>query len=345
MGYSDETDYLRVDAFLKGVVEARSLATGLETGLIDHLLTNGPSTAGEIEKRCAMDEKGASMLLGLLHSNNVTEEHGGTIMLTAAFVKALQYRDLLEAKLAFARLVLSDFTDLFTLLIAEPDQFFRSSRTFDLFAYGRAAEYSPENYELTKRWMRITTILTRYEARTCIGRYDFSPHRRMLDIGGNSGEFVLQICRRHPGLRASILDLPLVCDIGREHLAREQEAERIRFVEGNAFIDPLPGTFDLISFKSMLHDWPEKEALFLMEKAALSLEPGGTLLIFERVAMSAPARTPPYCAIPILLFFRYFRDPSFYERHLSDLGFRDILVTEIMLDAPFCLITARKRET
>ena len=88
----------------------------------------------------------------------------------------------------------------------------------------------------------------------------------MLDIGGNSGEFVLQVCKRHQGLRASVLDLPLVCDIGREHIAAEPEAERISFIKGNAFTDPLPEAFDLISFKSMLHDWPEKDAPSLIER-------------------------------------------------------------------------------
>ncbi len=342
MEYSEETDYLRVDAFIKGVVEARSLATAFETGLIDHLLENKTSTPGEIEKRCAMDAQGASLLLGLLRLNNVTEEHRGTIMLTAPFIKALRYRDLLETKLEFAHFVLPDFTELFTGLVAGPGRLSGVSRTFDLFSYGRAFEYSPENYALTKRWVAITTSLTRYEAASCAGRYAFGLHRRMLDIGGNSGEFALQICRKYPELAASILDLPLVCDIGREHLAREPEAERIRFIKGNAFTDPLPAGFDLISFKSMLHDWPEKDALTLIGKAARTLTPGGTLLIFERGRIAGPTQTPPYSTIPILLFFRYFRDPSFYEESLSGLGLHDVRVREIMLDTPFYLITAKK---
>ena len=41
-------------------------------------------------------------------------------MLTPAFIKALRYRDLLETKLEFARLLLADFTELFTDLVADP---------------------------------------------------------------------------------------------------------------------------------------------------------------------------------------------------------------------------------
>lgn len=190
--------------------------------------------------------------------------------------------------------------------------------------------------------MGFTTCLTRYEARACMGQYDFGLHRKMIDIGGNSGEFVLQVCKKYDGLRASVLDLPLVCDIGREQIAGKPEAERITFTKGNGFTDPLPEGFDLISFKSMLHDWPEKDAAFLIAKAARVLEPGGTLLIFERGRNADSLPATSYGAIPILLFFRYFRDPTFYERLLTDLGLYDVRVKEIRLDAPFYLITGKK---
>ena len=283
------------------------------------------------------------MLLGLLKANGAVSEKDGRIGLTAGFADALRYRDLMETKLEFARLVLSDFADLFGALMTDPGRFVRCSRTFELFSYGRALEYTPENYEATRRWVRFTTALTRCEAASCIARYDFGRHRSMLDVGGNSGEFGLQVCKRHAGLKVSVFDLPLVCDIGRQHVAQEPEAGRISFIEGNAFADPLPPSFDLISFKSMLHDWPDKDAYFLLEKAAAALEPGGSLLIFERGRLPS-GQTLPYASIPILLFFRYFREPVFYEESLSALGLQDVRVTEIMLDSPFYLITGTKKK-
>ena len=92
----------------------------------------------------------------------------------------------------------------------------------------------------------------------------------------------------------------------------------------------------------MLHDWPEKDSLLLLERAARVLAPGGALLIFERGPIPIGPKTPPYSLIPILLFFRHFRDPSFYEKHLLGLGLYDVRVTEIMLDSPFYLVTAQK---
>ncbi len=62
----------------------------------------------------------------------------------------------------------------------------------------------------------------------------------MLDVGGNSGEFVLQICRKNPAILATVFDLPLVCEIGLEHIQPQPEADRITFVKGNAVYDNLP---------------------------------------------------------------------------------------------------------
>ena len=96
MGYSEGTEYLCVDAFIKGVVEARALETAFETGLIDLLIEKRPLAQGEIEEHLNADERGASMLVGLLRSNNVIVEQGGRILLSEAFIKALRYRDLLR---------------------------------------------------------------------------------------------------------------------------------------------------------------------------------------------------------------------------------------------------------
>ena len=134
----------------------------------------------------------------------------------------------------------------------------------------------------------------------------------------------LQICKKYPNVSASVLDLPLVCQVGLEHLQAEPEADRISFIKGNALADPLPEGFDLITFKSMLHDWPENEAKQLITRASKSLQPGGTLLIFERGPIKLGEATLPYSMIPFLLFFRSFRSPALYKEQLEVLDFQDI---------------------
>lgn len=269
-------------------------------------------------------------------------EHRGDLRLHERFAVALRYRDLLETKLDFAGAVIDDFADLFTVLLRDPARFMGSARLFELFDYRRALEPSIENYRRTRGWMRITSTLTRYEARACLQLYDFGAHRRMLDVGGNSGEFVLQLCRRHPQLQGTVFDLPLVCEIGLEHVLDEPERSRIRFLKGDVRRDALPAGFDLIAFKSMLHDWPEEEAGRFLAAAAAALEPGGTLLVFERGPLPVREATPPLSLLPHLLFFRSYRQPGAYARRLEALGLEAVESREIALDGPFFLVTARK---
>jgi len=343
MVQSDEFDYLSVDAFIKDIVDARALATALELRLIDYLVKNQPVALDELKKGFKGNAQGPPLLLDLLMANNVLEESKGEIRLTQPFEKALQYRDLLEAKLEWASFVLTDFMDLFTTLIHSPDRLGGNARISDFFCYHRSFEASPENYEVTKRWMRITTAFTKYEAQVCMKYHDFGRYHRILDIGGNSGEFILRICRKYSSIQATVFDLPLVCDIGQEHILSEPEAERITFIKGNALTDALPEGFDLITFKSMLHDWPEKEAKQFIVKASESLKPGGTLLIFERGPLEVREKTLPYSMIPFLLFFHSFRSPVIYEEHLRDLGFQEIAFEKIYLETPFHLVTAKKK--
>ena len=49
----------------------------------------------------------------------------------------------------------------------------------------------------------------------------------------------------------------------------------------------------------------------------------------------------PYSMIPMLLFFRSFRAPSFYAEQIAGLGFEQIEVQFIRLETPFFLVTGR----
>lgn len=337
-----EFDYLCVDQFIRTLVQARTLATAFELGLIDYLLSTQVSSFVALKNHTKIEGQGLRLLLDLLKANNVVKDNNGKIKFSKEFNKALQFRDLLEAKLEIANFAAYDLMDSFSWLIKCPPEFINRSRIFQLFNYSNCLEATPDNYEKTKSWMRFTTLLTRYEAPICLKYHDFSPYRRLLDIGGNSGEFALQICRRHPKIHASVFDLPLVCKIGQAHILPTPEADRITFLEGNALTDNLPTGFDLIVFKSLLHDWPQKIALQFIAKGTRSLEPGGTLLIFERGPLEISSTTLPYSIIPFLLFAHSFRSPSTYLDKLEDLGYQDIAIKKVDLEMTFWLISAKK---
>ncbi|MDP2135939.1 MAG: methyltransferase [Sulfuritalea sp.] len=334
--------YLCVDEFMRDVVGARALQSAFELGLIDVLLRSEAVDRRSLASRLRLESRALDLLLGMLQANGVIEQPSGSVVLSGRFLAALEFRDLLQAKLEFAALVTADFLEMCTPLLAEPERFFEQARIFDLFSYGRCFEATPETVAMTRRWMRFTSALTRYEAQACIEQHDFSRCRRLLDVGGNSGEFVLRICRVHAGVHATVLDLPVVCQIGRAHVGVEMEAARIDFIETSGADADFPSGFDTVCFKSMLHDWPDHEMRGFLERAYHALEVGGRLLIFERGVLEIGASQVPYSLIPIMLFFRSYRSPEDYVMHLEQIGFREINLKTIELEMPFMLITAVK---
>lgn len=335
-------EYLCVDAFLKNLVDARALKTAFELKLIDLLQDHGALPIDTLVARTDADPQGMRFLLDLLSANHVVQTRDSEASLHPAFAGALRFRALIEAKIDYAGFMLADFSDLFTAMVVNPTRFMRFARVFRLFDYGRCFDATPDNHRHTRQWMRLTTALTRHEAPVCLELHDFSRHRRMLDVGGNSGEFVLQACRRHAGLAGAVVDLPVVCDVGLEHVLEFPECRRIGFFKSDLRSQDLPAGYDLISFKSMLHDWPIEQACGFLEKAAAAVEPGGTLLIFERAPLEVREVTPDYSALPLMMFFRSYRSPAAYLEKLRSLGMVDVHCRHLRLDTPFFIVTARR---
>lgn len=340
----EATAYLDAAAFVGGFIEAGAVRTAFELRLVDLLAARGTLAVEQLLPVTGTDAQGMRLLLDLLAANRVVVVRNGAVSLHPSFAAVLPYRELLEALIDHAFAMVGDFANLFTAALADPQRFMRQARIFKLFDYGRCFERTPENLQHTAAWLRLTTALTRHEARVCLELHDFAAHRRMLDVGGNSGEFALQACRRHAQLQAVVADLPVVCELGLEHVLGEPEASRIAFLPLDARVRELPAGFDLITFKSMLHDWPADDARRFIGKAVAALEPGGTLLVFERGPLEAGGAVPAFPLLPLLMFFRSYRSPALYVNTLRELGMTEIRCTHLRLDSPFFLLVARKPE-
>ncbi|MER2251741.1 methyltransferase [Methylorubrum podarium] len=332
-----------MDRFLESEAAAHALSFAFASGLIDRLARRSDIAAAVLADEFRLAPPQLACLTGLLVGAGIAAEpEPGRIGLSEAFRAVLPCRDLIEAKLAFAAAASEDLRRHFPAFVADLPAFMAASRTFELFRYDRCFEITPENLDATRRWVAYTTCLTRYEAGPCLDRIEPASHRRLLDLGGNSGEFAAQACRRAPALDATVFDLPVVCALGRENLADRPEGARVAFRAGDMRRDPLPEGHDLITLKSVLHDWPAEAARALLERAAQALAPGGRLVIYERAPMDLRARAPGYVQSADLVFQPFFREADLYTETLETHGFVAVSVRRIALEAPFHLIEARK---
>jgi len=114
------------------------------------------------------------------------------------------------------------------------------------------------------------------------GRFDFSKHRTVLDVGGANGHLSRILAARHAHLSLLSFDLPQVAPIARREIARANLMSRIEVVAGNFFEDALPRA-DVIVMGNVLHDWNEDGKRALIAKAYQALPEGGALIAVENV--------------------------------------------------------------
>jgi SAM-dependent methyltransferase len=334
------TDFLIIEPFLRDAIQARTLQAAFELGIIDTLESTAGLSESQLLRGRACDAAGGRFLFQILAKSGVVNLDGESIQLTETFRSALRFRDLLLTKLQFSELVAADFFDRMPQLLTSSEAFMETSKLFELFDYSRCFDVTPQNCLQAARWMKLTTTLTRHEAPVCVEHFDFSAHQRMLDLGGNSGEFAIQVCRRTSSLQACVADLPVVCHVGTRHVAEQQMSDRIQFQPLNFTQDPIPDGYDLITCKSVLHDWPDEYAIHIMQSVYNSLPAGGRFLIFERQQWDFQTEAMPYGSLPVTLFFRSYRKPEFYTAALQAAGFHGVEVLTIRLDLPFMLVSA-----
>ncbi|GFH39426.1 methyltransferase [Streptomyces pacificus] len=116
-----------------------------------------------------------------------------------------------------------------------------------------------------------------------LGRaYDFSGFRSLLDVGGGSGGFPIELCSQYPSLTATVYELPHVCAIASERIKEAGLESAIGTFAGDFSRDAaLPGGHDAILLSQVLHCGDERSNRELLRKCFDALPAGGAVLICE----------------------------------------------------------------
>jgi SAM-dependent methyltransferase len=111
----------------------------------------------------------------------------------------------------------------------------------------------------------------------------------MLDIGGSHGHYSAELCRRHEGLRAVVLDLPQAVEGAAALLAEEGMGDRVVHRAGDALTDDL-GTeaYDLVLVSQLVHHFSAEQNRDLAVRIAGALRPGGVYAIFDAFRPASP---------------------------------------------------------
>jgi hypothetical protein len=117
---------------------------------------------------------------------------------------------------------------------------------------------------------------------------DWASVRTVIDVGGGTGALLAEVLRARPGVRGTLVDLPPTVARSNELFRAAGVADRVTAV-GQSFFDPLPAGGDLYLLKSILSDWPDREARMILGRCADAAQPSGRVVILNGVG---PGETP-----------------------------------------------------
>ncbi len=113
-------------------------------------------------------------------------------------------------------------------------------------------------------------------------KFDFSKHETLTDVGGATGQLSIIVANRHPHMRCTTFDLPVVEPIARRTIEGAGLSDRVTAAAGDFFADPLPEA-DVITMGLILHDWNLERKMHLVKAAYDALPDGGAFIVIENL--------------------------------------------------------------
>ncbi|MEU6777078.1 methyltransferase [Streptomyces sp. NPDC046759] len=107
--------------------------------------------------------------------------------------------------------------------------------------------------------------------------------RKLLDLGGSHGLHSMAMCRRHPELTATIMDLDEALANTGPAIEKAGLADRVSLRRGSFLSGDLGSGYDVVFLFEIVHNHTDEENRDLIARAAKALRPGGRIVVLEDV--------------------------------------------------------------
>jgi SAM-dependent methyltransferase len=284
---------------------ARTVMTATKVGLFEALAA-GPLTPGEAASRCGTDARATAKLLFALAGARYVRARGSTYALTPMTRKWL----LRESPSSQRDAVLHRYLD--AALMEHAEDFVRSGEAVSFHT-----KMSAEQWGVYQRGQRAQAVFLAPE----MARQTPLPMgaRDMLDIGGGHGYYSVALCRRHPGLRSMVLDLPEAVAYSQRELSRAPVSDRIDYRVGDALTADLGcDVYDLVLVGNLVHHLDDPQNRDLMRRIAAALRSGGYCVVLEFLRPPSPRRAGQIGALTDFFFAMTSASGTWSAREVAD---------------------------
>jgi ubiquinone/menaquinone biosynthesis C-methylase UbiE len=112
---------------------------------------------------------------------------------------------------------------------------------------------------------------------------DLTNVKRMLDVGGGSAAFSMEIVKKNPAINAVVLDLPYVIPLTKKYISESGLSDKFNFIEGDYLTKDFEGKYDLILLSAIVHINNYEQNKMLIKKCADALNKNGMIIISDFV--------------------------------------------------------------
>jgi len=129
--------------------------------------------------------------------------------------------------------------------------------------------------------------------------------RKILDIGGNTGKFSIQLAKKSSNTHITILDLPEQIQLAHENIANEGVSEQVDFIEQNVLdhTQKIPTGYDIIWMSQFLDCFKSEDVIELLKRVKESMKEGSKIYIMEPLWDKQRFETSAYCIINTSPYF------------------------------------------
>lgn len=254
-----------------GMALSAVVITAVQTGITARLAQR-PATAAELAADLDLDPVPTRLLLDCLRSGGHVRVRRGRYRLRRSARRWLGP----ESPLSVARYVAGS-ADYWSWW-AQLDEVTRTGRPT-----GHHAVAPDDPY--WQRYIRGQADLARLSAGEVARKLRLPENSRtLLDLGGGHGGYSAQLCRRHPHLHATVLDLPGSAAVGREIIAEAGLSHRVAHREGDVTTTDLGQGLDAVLCFNLLHHLTSEQIVDLFRRVHQALAPGGVFAVMDAFA-------------------------------------------------------------
>jgi acetylserotonin N-methyltransferase len=177
---------------------------------------------------------------------------------------------------------------------------------------------------------RITAFMnahSRASSKAVAAQPLFDGIRSLMDVGGGSGIFAIELARAWPALQATVMEIAAVCTEADRYIAAASVGAQVRTQAVDMFRQDWPRGHDAHFFSNIFHDWSDATCRLLAKKSFEALPRGGRILLHEMLVDDDGCGPLAAAAFSVLMLLgtrgRQYSLPELHD-FLAGAGFVDV---------------------